>query len=603
MANESWIGRVLGGKYTISAELGKGGQGALYIASQKGLDRNVAVKVIRLNLEESEEASARFEREARVIARLNHPNVVQIFDFDRTDDGAFYIVMELVKGESLHRFLNTRNLGWEESAKIVRQIALGLQKVHEAGIVHRDIKPGNIMLTPAEGGAQAKLLDFGIALTTDPGEGAMTQTGIVVGTPGYLAPELTSTGRGDGRADLFSLGVVWFEMLTKVLPVKGDTPMAVVYKTASEDIPPLEILAPELAGHPFEPVLYRMLARDPAQRFGSAKSLVNAIDAVLRGESFPTLSDSVLDDAVETPATTEVPNKGGAQNISALSQGGLNTDNIANDVSLPSNTPVQTVVVRTKGPLGPVGIFFGIALVVALVGIAFMFGRDRSLDGDDDTRALTLTAENTPAQNDKKPESVLADALQLKAEALAEKEQALAEKAAALKKAQNKVAKILPEKSNPKKRRTKTSIERTIKKGESPEDSSADGLDKSAKGPDEKTILTSDDIDKAIAKNFGLSTKCRNTKIRPAASGILIDHCPTYKSVNGPRRVKFKIAPSGEVISVAFNKKVTEPIGDCTLASLKSFRFPSFKSDEAMTMSQSIRFKECTIINGDCVYE
>lgn len=204
--------------YTDVHLLGRGGMGAVYAARQTSLDRNVALKLLPAELSRNPAAAERFRREARALAKLNHPNIVAIHDFGETPGGSFFFVMEQVEGADLHRLIRDGNLPLAKALDVVRQVCDALEFAHSRGIVHRDIKPANILVDDL---GRVKVSDFGLAiLLTDPSsEPSPTMTGGVVGTPEYIAPEQR---RGDGpvdhRADIYSLGVMLYEMLTGMLP-------------------------------------------------------------------------------------------------------------------------------------------------------------------------------------------------------------------------------------------------------------------------------------------------------------------------------------------------------------------------------------------------
>ncbi|MBN1674617.1 MAG: protein kinase [Kiritimatiellae bacterium] len=203
---------------TITAFLGQGGMGFVYKATQKDLGRTVAVKIMSPRLVEAPEFAERFLREARALAALNHPNIVQVYDFGQ-DNGLFYFVMEYVDGVSLREALKAGHLTPETALRYVPQICDALQYAHAAGIIHRDIKPENILLDRR---GNLKIADFGLAKITHPHAPAraMTATHAVMGTPHYMAPEqIENVARVDHRADIYSLGVVFYEMLTGELPL------------------------------------------------------------------------------------------------------------------------------------------------------------------------------------------------------------------------------------------------------------------------------------------------------------------------------------------------------------------------------------------------
>jgi hypothetical protein len=207
---------VVDGKYRIEAFVGRGGMGTVYRARDLRLERDVAVKVLRSELTASADARARFQREALVVARLQHPAVVAIYDVGTLADGASYLVMEFVRGEDLRQRLARGPLPAHEAVDVIAGVAAGVQAAHDAGVFHRDLKPENVLLPGA--GLTPKVLDFGVAKLAGPSvSGTITTAGTITGTPAYMAPEQL---RGDATAatDVFSLGVMTFELLTGSLP-------------------------------------------------------------------------------------------------------------------------------------------------------------------------------------------------------------------------------------------------------------------------------------------------------------------------------------------------------------------------------------------------
>jgi serine/threonine-protein kinase len=191
--------------FEVLEVLGQGGMGVVYKARQQSLNRLVALKLLNSQLATSEEFAARFDREAKVLASLNHPNVVQVFDFGK-EDGLFYLVMEHVDGPTLEDVMKKKG-DPANFPRAVRDVAKGLERVHQAGLVHRDVKPSNILM--AKDGT-AKISDFGLAIETE-GSQKLTQSGMFVGTPHYVSPEHAQGKKVDGRSDLYSLGVILFE--------------------------------------------------------------------------------------------------------------------------------------------------------------------------------------------------------------------------------------------------------------------------------------------------------------------------------------------------------------------------------------------------------
>ena len=257
------------GRYKTTAELGRGAMGVVYRGVDPALDRPVAIKVIAAKAVSgdvsAEEMEARFLREAKVSARINHPNVVTVYDAGREGD-VLYLVMELVEGESLaHRLARGAYPEPDEALSIVAQMAEALAAAHAMGVVHRDIKPANVLIT-REG--RIKVSDFGIAKAIGDDMG-LTRSGVVVGSPAYMAPEQVRGAQVDGRADLFSLGVVLYELVTRRRPFPADTVTTLIYQILNED--PLakpdvwRSLGDEMAGF-----LKWCLAKEPTQRIPDA---------------------------------------------------------------------------------------------------------------------------------------------------------------------------------------------------------------------------------------------------------------------------------------------------------------------------------------------
>ncbi len=289
-ASELQPGMVLRGKYEILGKLGQGGMATVYRARHLAFDEVRAIKVVSNRLADDEDFLRRFKKEAVVARRLQHPNAVRVDDLDTTEDGRPFIVMEFVEGRNLRELVRHEGgLGLRRSVGIARQVASALDAAHALGIVHRDIKPDNILLTGAPPQEMAKVLDFGIAKIR---EGALgdsdqvaTRTGTVVGTPQYISPEQAMGRRGkdlDGRADLYSLGVVLYEMVTGRLPFESDTAMGIILHHLQTAPTPPRALRPDLdIPAPLSDVLMRALEKDRDKRFASAAEMGAALDGVL----------------------------------------------------------------------------------------------------------------------------------------------------------------------------------------------------------------------------------------------------------------------------------------------------------------------------------
>jgi len=282
------------GRYEVIGELGRGAMGVVYKAQDPTIGRVVAMKTMRLDTHglETEDMLRRFKNEARAAGLLNHPNIVTIYDAGE-QDGMFYIAMEFIEGTTLHSMLSEqRILPPEEVIKIARQVCRGLDYAHAGGIIHRDIKPANIMIT-AKG--TVKIMDFGIAKAG----GGMTNTGQVLGTPNYMSPEQVKGKPLDGRSDLFSFGVMLYEMLTGEKPFIGQNVTTIIYKIVHENpIAPRDL---DVTIHPgLSAVVTRALAKDPQDRYQSGAELVRDL------ENYKSIGSNLSDTAV-IPSTTTLP--------------------------------------------------------------------------------------------------------------------------------------------------------------------------------------------------------------------------------------------------------------------------------------------------------
>jgi len=274
------IGQIIG-NYRIVSELGHGGMGVVFRAEHVQLGRPAALKVLLPQMSADAQIVQRFFNEARAASSIDHPGIVEVYDFGRHTDGRAYLVMEMLKGESLdHRLM--RPMAPLEAASLIAQVAGALAAAHARGIVHRDLKPDNIFLVPNEllpGGIQIKLLDFGIAKLADEGaSGFRTQTGVMIGTPAYMSPE-QCMGRADldHRTDLYAVGCILYHMLCGRPPFLSDQGTGVMIAMHLRDqVPDPRALVPHLPG-PLVEITLRLLEKDPAARFQSAQALRQAL--------------------------------------------------------------------------------------------------------------------------------------------------------------------------------------------------------------------------------------------------------------------------------------------------------------------------------------
>jgi eukaryotic-like serine/threonine-protein kinase len=287
------------GNYEIISLLGKGGMAVVYRARQLNIRRDVAIKVIRTDLRETDDFAKRFEREAHTSAGLDHPHILKVFDYGQQND-MVYLVMELKTGGSLAELMKQGLLTEAQSLKYIDQLSSALDYAHRQGIVHRDLKPQNVLF---DTDMNAILTDFGIAKVL--GEATtLTQTGSAMGTPAYMSPEQWQGLPLDNRSDLYALGIIAYEMLTGELPFKGDTPYSMMHKHTNEP-PPLVRKSRAEIPQDMEMVLNKALAKDRAYRFGSAGEFAAAFRAALTNQPMPGSINLVQPPKTSTPTTLE----------------------------------------------------------------------------------------------------------------------------------------------------------------------------------------------------------------------------------------------------------------------------------------------------------
>src|SRR5436190_17878835 len=274
------------GRYNIERTLGKGAMGVVYEGIDPRLGRRVAIKTIlksHLDADTAKEYSMRFVREAQAVARLNHPNIVQVYDFGEEGDIA-YLVMEFIKGKELKAFFDANErFDLKEAVRIMAELCDALDFAHNAGIIHRDIKPANVML---DAQARTKLTDFGVARVQDSDKTSVerTQAGTMVGTPAYMSPEQITGGNIDKRTDVFSAGIILYQFLTGEKPFTGSGAWTIAKKIIQEE-PPLPSSLNNAITPLFDAVVNKALAKNPDQRFQSARDLAVALKRALDGKA------------------------------------------------------------------------------------------------------------------------------------------------------------------------------------------------------------------------------------------------------------------------------------------------------------------------------
>ena len=263
-----WTGQTIGG-YQIAEEIGRGGMAVVYRAYQPQLERWVAIKTLRATEDIGEEFLARFRREARAIAALRHPNILTVYDYGE-EGGIAYIVMEYVPGGTLKASLTGQPMEWPDVATLVIPVGHALSYAHSQGIVHRDVKPANVLLARPD---WPLLADFGLVKIIGH-QGSITKPGMAIGTPAYFSPEQATGESIDHRSDIYGLGIVLYELLTGRLPFKAKSPVDMLMQRLREPPPSPRRLNPRITSE-LEAIILRALARDPAARHPTMEALVN----------------------------------------------------------------------------------------------------------------------------------------------------------------------------------------------------------------------------------------------------------------------------------------------------------------------------------------
>jgi len=346
-------GDVLGERYRIEAVIGGGGIGAVYRAVQLPLERPVAIKVLHDDLLELTELRKRFEREARVLSALTHPHVVSISDYGIDGDRP-YLVMELLEGRTLEQLLRKEKLEPEHALEIAHEVLEGLAFAHGKGIAHRDLKPANVFLqrTARDDHEHVKLLDFGLArmVSTDlrgPDDVTLTKRGVVFGTPAYMSPEQASGMPAEEQSDVYTMGILLFEMLAGRRPFVGETRAELLRGHLADPLPRLASVRPELRAHPdLVEVLDIATAKTPADRYESAGEMLAALDALPDRPAWLVEPDDIS--GAQTQISIKPPKA---------------------DIAPPAGTPAQG-----GGRIG-FGVLAGVGAALLVIGGAFLWDR------------------------------------------------------------------------------------------------------------------------------------------------------------------------------------------------------------------------------------
>ena len=362
------------GRYYLVEQLGEGGMAVVYKAQDTLLERDVAIKIIRRGAFPTDalgEVLKRFEREAKSLAKFSHPNIVKVHDYGE-HEGSPYLVMEYMPGGTLRKILG-KPIPWQSTLRLLLPVARGMEYAHKRGIVHRDIKPTNILITES---GEPMLSDFGIAKLFEADQTTnLTGTGMAIGTPEYMAPEQWD-GKSNPQSDLYSLGIVLYEMVTGRKPYIADTPISLLLKQATEPVPPPHQFVADLP-EATESLLVKSLARDPRDRLADMQALIRAMEALLA--SAPTAQSPQLDPDAPYKETLTPPIASAAPKVELQNSRETNLLFETPGSPMPKHDSMPAIkgVASSPGPMtqsrrtSPVGLFaiFGGVGFVAILGI------------------------------------------------------------------------------------------------------------------------------------------------------------------------------------------------------------------------------------------
>lgn len=355
------IGKVVDGRYRIESVAGQGGMGVVFRAVQTSVQRPVAMKTLHPQLAASPTFFERFKREAELVCRLNHPNIITVFDFGKTTDGLCYYVMELLEGESLReRVKRDGPMTLRHAAAIIEQVALGVGHAHKHGVIHRDLKPHNVMLSLVDGHEYVKVLDFGLVKAMEQeDEEQLTSTGQVLGTPQYMPPEQAGGERVDQRSDLYAVTAVFYSCLTGRSPFGANTVRKALQASLTQKPTPIAKLRLDApVPETIEQFCHLGLAPDPNERYQSAEAFIEALHRALAG-----VPDSVLD---ALPRANPEKSKESTSDVSTASRRSPSVRAVSavNQPERPVAVPAGKPLVATSRRLA-----IGAAVLVVVVGL------------------------------------------------------------------------------------------------------------------------------------------------------------------------------------------------------------------------------------------
>jgi serine/threonine protein kinase len=379
------IGTTLDGKYRLDAQLGVGGMGAVYRGTRVLIGDEVAIKVLLPDTDVNPEAAERFRREARTAARLKHPNAVAIYDFGVTPDGLMYLVMEFVEGRSLRQMIRQQGaLDLQPVTEITTQVCAALEEAHHQDIIHRDIKPDNIIVREMQSGLRVTVLDFGIAKLRDLTVSNLTQTGSVMGTPQYMSPEQCMGEGLDTRSDIYSVGIVLYEMLCGMVPFNSPTSTAVAVQQVTQAPPPPRSLNPGISPA-VEAVVLHALEKKREARPQSAAALAQELKAAAYSQ--PSTQPAAENRTNRTPEATQVMSRLGSGHALPANAGQYSS----------GSSPTASAG-RRRWP-----IVVAALIAVSVLGVAFgataWFLRSRTANGNSANGNGSKTSASKPANN------------------------------------------------------------------------------------------------------------------------------------------------------------------------------------------------------------
>lgn len=402
---QALIGQTLDGRYRVDAVLGQGGMGMVFRGLQTSMQRPVAIKTLHPQLAMAPSFFERFRREAETASRLHHPNIITVFDFGQTPDGLCYYVMELLEGESLRQRVKQHGpMTLRQAAAVVEQTALGVGHAHHQGVIHRDIKPHNVMLAEVDGNEYVKVLDFGLvkALEQQEDDEHLTSTGQVLGTPQYMPPEQAGGENVDARSDLYSLAGVFFYCLTGHSPFGANTVRKALLASLQGQVPPV---ATYRQGAPVPEAIDRLIAKglrpEKDERFQTVDDFIQALLAATAG-----VPEAVLDaQPAFTPGAPRESGSGSSSDSRRGSRSGSHARPASRSVSavsrpLPKSATASNVEAPEPAPapalqppaarsrLGPAVVVAAVALVVVAGAVAFKLLKGTPPAPPDEARAI-----------------------------------------------------------------------------------------------------------------------------------------------------------------------------------------------------------------------